>query len=92
VPKTEAIGPKLGLFWWIRQAMLTLAACFFVVFGIYVLIGAYTLKDPYSFILTFFASNLMILISATLLLGFVLRMIRVYKLSKETDAPDSGDS
>jgi len=72
--------------------MLTLAACFFVVFGIYVLIGAYTLKDPYSFILTFFASNLMILISATLLLGFVLRMIRVYKLSKETDAPDSGDS
>lgn len=80
-----------GLFWWIRQAILTLAACFFLVFGIHVLIGAYALNDPYSFILTFFASNLMILISATLLLGFVLRMIRVYRLSREADAPESGD-
>jgi hypothetical protein len=80
----------VGLFWWVRQALLTLAACFFLVFGIHVLISAYTLKDPYSFIMTFFASNLIILISATLLLGFVLRMIRVYRLSKETDAADSG--
>lgn len=80
----------VGLFWWVRQALLTLAACFFLLFGIHVLISAYTLKDPYSFIMTFFASNLIILISATLLLGFVLRMIRVYRLSKETDAADSG--
>ncbi|MDZ7695410.1 MAG: hypothetical protein U5R49_00295 [Deltaproteobacteria bacterium] len=83
--RTEAIDPMFGLFWWIRQAILTVTACFFVVFGIHVLIGAYTLNDPYSFILTFFASNLMILISATLLLGFVLRMIRVYRLSREAD-------
>ena len=33
------------------------------------LISAYKLKDPYSFIMAFFASNLMILISATLVLA-----------------------
>ena len=49
------------------------------------LISAYKLKDPYSFIMAFFASNLMILISATLVLGFVLRMVNVYRLSKNNE-------
>jgi len=68
-------------FWWIRQVSLVLVGCFFLLFGIHVLIAAYQLKDPYSFIMTFFASNLIILISATLILGFVIRMIRAYRSS-----------
>lgn len=75
-----------GLFWWIRQIILTTAGCFFMLFGIYILIAAYSLKDPYSFVLTFFASNLIILISATLVLGFILRMITVYRMCKGSDA------
>ena len=68
-----------------RQAVLILVGCLFLAFGILMLISAYKLKDPYSFIMAFFASNLMILISATLVMGFVLRMVKVYKLSKNNE-------
>ena len=67
------------IFWWIRQVLLVLVGCFFLVFGIHVLIMAYQLKDPFNFIMTFFASNLIILISATLVLGFIIRMVKAYK-------------
>lgn len=68
-----------ALFWWIRQAALTLAGCVFLLFGINVLMLAYDQNDPFTFILTFFASNLIILISAALTIGFICRMYRVYK-------------
>lgn len=74
-----------GVFWWIWQVILVLVGCFFLFFGINILIAAYKLKDPFSFIMTFFASNLMILISATLVVGFIIRMVRVYRKSKDTD-------
>ena len=66
--------------WWVWQIFLVLFAVFFLVFGVYVLIFAYQLNDPFNFILCFFASNLIILISAVLLIGFVIRMIGVYRL------------
>lgn len=72
-----------GIFWWLRQVILILAGFFFLAFGIHILIAAYKLKDPYAFIMAFFASNLIILISATLILGFILRMIKVYRMMKE---------
>jgi dolichyl-phosphate-mannose--protein O-mannosyl transferase len=67
------------LFWWIRQAGLTLIGCFFLLFGINILMLAYDQNDPFTFIITFFASNLIILISLALTIGFVCRMVRVYK-------------
>jgi len=60
--------------WWIIQIAFSLLGCFFLLFGIFVLISAYHLDNPVWFILTFFASNLIILISGTLLVGFILRM------------------
>ena len=72
-------------FWWIRQVILVLVGCFFLFFGINILIAAYKLKDPFSFIMTFFASNLMILISATLVVGFIIRMVRVYRQSENCE-------
>ena len=68
--------------------MLVAVGIFFLLFGVYLLIGAYHQKDPYSFIMTFFASNLVILISAVLVLGFVLRMVKVFKLTR---IPDAGE-
>lgn len=68
-------------FWWVRQCLLVLIAVFFLFFGISLLAAAYKLDDPFSFIMTFFASNLIILISATLLVGFIYRMVVVYKLA-----------
>lgn len=69
--------------WWIRQITLILAGIFFLVFGIYLLMAAYRLKDPFNFVMTFFASNLIILISAALLLGFVIQAIRTVKASDD---------
>ncbi len=65
--------------WWLQQVVLTLVAGFFLVFGVQILVGAYRLDDPFTFIMTFFASNLIILISLTLLIGFVYRAWRVYR-------------
>ena len=76
-----------NIFWWVRQIILICVGCFFIGFGILLLVSAYGMDDPYSFIMGFFASNLMILISATLVLGFVLRMVKAYKLSKNEEDP-----
>jgi hypothetical protein len=55
------------------RVALGIVEVFFLLFGIYLLILSYRLTDPLSFIMTFFASNLMILISGALLLGLVLK-------------------
>ena len=74
-----------NLFWWIRQIVLISISVFFVYFGIRLLISSYELNDPFTFLMTFFASNFIILISGTLIIGFAYRMIRVYKQSKNSD-------
>lgn len=71
------------LFWWIRQIVLTVIGCFFILFGIQVLIASYRLNDPAYFILTFFASNLMILISAALVVGFISRMCIAFRKAQK---------
>jgi len=73
------------IFWWVRQVVLILIGVFFLVFGIQLLISAYQLKDPFSFLMTFFASNFIILISGTLIIGFAYRMISAYRQSKNKD-------
>ena len=65
--------------WWLLQVSMTLVSIFFLVFGIELFIGAYSLKDPFSFIMTFFAANFVILISLTLMVTFIIKMIRVYR-------------
>jgi hypothetical protein len=55
------------------RVALGILELFFLLFGVYLLILAYHLTDPLSFIMTFFASNLVILISGVLLLGLVLK-------------------
>ncbi len=72
------------IFWWVRQVFLTFVSFFFLLFGIHILRAAYRLEDPAYFVMTFFASNLFILISATLLLGFVCRMVRACRNQEKT--------
>jgi len=69
--------------WWAGQCLLVVAASFFLVYGISLFRAAYQLNDPFNFIMMIFASNLIILINGALLVGFVLRMINVYKLLKK---------
>ncbi len=79
------------ILWWLQQVALTLIAIFFLAFGIQILIGAYGLDDPFTFVMVFFSSNLIILISLTLLIGFVYRGYRVYRELRR-DAPPNGES
>jgi hypothetical protein len=74
------------LLWWIRQILLILLGAFFLFFGIQLLISAYALKDPFSFIMTFFAANFIILISAALVIGFAYRMIVAFRQSGKIDS------
>ena len=61
--------------WWVGQIIAALMGGFFLFFGIHLLILAYNLDNPHWFIMTFFASSFMILISAALLAGFIVKMI-----------------
>jgi len=54
--------------------------------------AAYRLDDPFSFILTFFASNFIILISATLIFVFIYRMKVFYTKSHLKELPDKQNS
>ncbi|UCF73733.1 MAG: hypothetical protein JSW35_04600 [Deltaproteobacteria bacterium] len=71
--------------WLAILVVLALIAIFFILFGINLLYMAYQISEPFSFIMTFFASNFIILISATLLLIFVLKIVTNIRNSKEKE-------
>ena len=75
--------PQVSRFWWIRQMVLIVIAGFYMFFGIQLLISAYQLNNPSYFIFTFFASNFMILFSGALMVGFIWRMVIVYRHLKK---------
>ncbi|MGD9302214.1 MAG: hypothetical protein PVI13_11615 [Desulfobacterales bacterium] len=52
-------------------------------YGIQLLISSYDLKDPFLFIMVFFAANFIILISATLVFGFTYRIIMAFRQSQK---------
>ena len=62
----------------LKMITLILVSIFFLIMGVDLLIAAYGLTDPFTFILVFFAASLMILISATLCLGIALRLKRSF--------------
>jgi len=71
--------------WWVSQIILLVLSIFFIIFGIDLLYTAYQLSEPFSFIMTFFASNFIILISATLLFSFVYKIVRYIRKTKEKE-------
>ncbi|MCG8551347.1 MAG: hypothetical protein MI799_13175 [Desulfobacterales bacterium] len=73
--------------WWIFQILMLGLSVFFMIFGFDLLRASYTFKDPFSFIMTFFAASFILLISATLGISFVIKMVRVYKRSKQEPTP-----
>lgn len=74
--------------WWTAQVLCILISLFFLVFGVDLIRGAYGLNDPFSFIMTFFAASFIILISLTLALVFIIKMIRVYRRLKPSQAQE----
>jgi len=64
---------------WVWHLFFMAAGLFFLLFGVYLLIAAYQLKDPFHFIMTFFASSLIILISLTIVVGLTIRVVQAIR-------------
>lgn len=73
---------------YLRYILLILISLIFLLFGIHVLVTAYRLNAPHTFIMTFFASNFIILISGALMIGLILRLrhrwMGNHSISKDT--------
>jgi nitrogen fixation/metabolism regulation signal transduction histidine kinase len=79
-----------GVFRKARLILLIAVGCFFLLFGVHLLIAAYNLDNPFYFIMTFFASNLIILISAALVIGFVIRLFKAGEKGAESVPTKTG--
>jgi len=60
--------------WWIRNAVIALGSVFFLAFGVESLVSAYRLRNAHEFIVYFFSSSFIILISLVGLLYPVLQI------------------
>ena len=67
--------------WWIGKSVQGILSGFFLFFGIELCRAAYRLSDPFFFLMTFFASNLIILISGAILAGC---FVHIYLYLKKT--------
>lgn len=63
------------LLWWTACGASALLSIFFLFVGISLCISSYSLNHPHQFILTFFASNLIILISVVVIVAVIIRVI-----------------
>jgi len=63
------------LFWWTKHLIIGGASLFFLLLGVDALIHGYQSNNPQIFLMYFFSSNLMILISAV---GLAYPVIKIY--------------
>ncbi len=75
----------MGTIWWLRQIGFILMGSLFLAFGIHLLVNAYQLHNPLLFLMFFFSSNFIILISVTLLIIFVRQAIQPPKPKIDRD-------
>jgi len=74
-------------FWCLRIILIALFSLFFLAFGIQALIASYSMKNPYEFIMHFFSSSLIILISIVGIIypAFRLRAALKHRTKAEDD-------
>lgn len=83
---------KNFLFNWIFHSTGMVFALFFAGFGIHVLKLSYAMEHPGYFIVFFFTSNFIILLSLTLLIALGFRLYRSLKPhTEESEKTSSGD-
>jgi len=75
------------MLWWVRFIIFSAVAIFFLEFGIEEMIRAYKLKHPSEFLASFFSASFIILISGTLLVAFIWRMVHRWKDKKGVKGP-----
>lgn len=67
------------LFYYGKYVFLGFFSIFFVLYGITLLISSYNISDPFNFIMTFFSSNLIILIGLVPIVGLFFKIYESYK-------------
>jgi hypothetical protein len=68
----------------VRNILIGILSTFFLFWGITLLLSAYNLKNPLEFIMVFFASNFIVLISGC---GILFAAFRLWKLYGESRNP-----
>lgn len=66
-------------FWWTSKLVIGMASLFFFARGIDVLVFSYTLNNPLEFLMYFFSSSMLILVSAV---GVIYCGFRVFRRIK----------
>ncbi len=74
---------RTGFFWWVRFILFSAIAIFFLGFGVAQMIWTYKINQPIEFLMAFFSSSFIILISGTLLFAFVWKMVLRLKERKK---------
>jgi hypothetical protein len=69
---------------WVRDILIGLLSSFFLFWGVTLLISAYYMKNPLEFIMVFFASNFIVLISAC---GVLYAGLHLWKSHREKKSP-----
>jgi len=71
----------------VKDILIGVLSMFFLFWGVTLLISAYSLKNPLAFIMLFFSSNFIILVSG---IGVLYAAIRLWRICKEkTDRHES---
>jgi len=66
-------------FWWISRLFIGIASLVLFIRGIEVLIGSYSLNNPVEFLMYFFSSSMLILLSAV---GVIYSAVKIFKKVK----------
>jgi hypothetical protein len=74
--------------WWGKHIVIGAFSVLFLLLGIDTLVTAYHLNNPHEFIMYFFASNLMILVSAVGILFCAIRLYYIFRPACEASAKD----
>lgn len=65
-----------AFFWWISKLVIGIVSLFFLARGIDVLVHSYSLNNPAEFIMYFFSSSMLILVSAV---GVIYSAVKIFK-------------
>lgn len=77
------------MYWWGKQLSIGILSLFFLMFGIDLLVSIYRLNNPHEFIMGFFASNLIIMISAV---GVLYPAMRIFARLKTKNVDEDNDN
>jgi predicted membrane protein len=78
-----------AFFWWGKMAVVTVISLFFFLLGIDSLISSYRSTSPHVFVMGFFSSNLMIMISAV---GIIYPAVNIYRRYRPSVHEDNDDA